>query len=68
MSRQFELEVLFANGMPFLATILKNIMCCTAEHVTGRQLKGGGTSSELATNHRSALDDVFRLHDIEVLG
>ena len=50
-----------ANGMPFLATISKNIMCRAAEHVAGRQLKSGGMSSELETNCRSVLGNVFRL-------
>ena len=31
---------LYVNGMPFLATISKNIMCRTAEFVAGRQLIG----------------------------
>ena len=36
-------------------------MCRTAEFVAGRQLKSGGMNSELATNYRSVLDNVFRL-------
>ena len=51
------------NGLPFLATISKNIMHRTAEHAAGRQLKNGEMSSELGTNYRSALDNALRLHN-----
>ena len=49
-----------SHGMPFLATISKNIMFRTVEYVAGRQLMNGGMSSELETNHRSVLDDVLK--------
>ena len=46
-----------------MATISKNIMHRTAEFVAGRQLKSGGMNSELVTNYRSVLDNVFRLYN-----
>ena len=40
-------DTLYVNGMPFLATISKNIMYRTAEFVAGRQLKSGGMNRSI---------------------